>query len=302
MNTLERPVISSKSAHRRIAVAAIAGYYINETASRQGPRKVVNKIAELVVNKSAQPKTELSESFAHTYKERLQKTEYWHGTGRRQYDEKGNVVDILESILKTGGLVTHEDSFDPIAGTMRTISLAKSRMYARSYADIHGAGKYETERHGSSTFWAQYFIGSCATEAIMEVRPWTKEGRLKADAIRAMELPNWGAKVNSAIKGWLTPFFVGSDISNNYPILVGLDGESAKRTHMSKALSLHELRTSNNIGLEHITHIEVPRANLQETELLIASYGHSMSVIPIEDAEVYASHQPFTELTRPITA
>ncbi len=62
-------------------------------------------------------------------------TQYWHGTGRYQYRD-GKKVDILKSIVNSGGLMPHVDDID-LVGKMNSISMAKSRIYARAYADMH---------------------------------------------------------------------------------------------------------------------------------------------------------------------
>ena len=66
-------------------------------------------------------------------------TEYWHGTGRYQYRD-GKIVDVLKGMIEQGGLLPQRDDIDTV-GVMDSISLARSRTYARAYADMHENGE-----------------------------------------------------------------------------------------------------------------------------------------------------------------
>ena len=72
-----------------------------------------------------------------------------------------------------------QDELD-LTGPMKSLSFAKSRMYARAYADMHGKGAKESNRHGSSTFWAWTFAGDIYTELVKETKLWRRENRLKS--------------------------------------------------------------------------------------------------------------------------
>jgi hypothetical protein len=77
------------------------------------------------------------------YQKLTQGTQFWHGTGRWQHDEHGT-VDVLKSFCDTGGLKPARDVYAVFGGSdqhiIHSISLCRSRMVARSYADMHGLG------------------------------------------------------------------------------------------------------------------------------------------------------------------
>ena len=83
------------------------------------------------------------------YQELTQDTQFWHGTGRWQHGEDG-AVDVLKSFCDTGGLKPARDVYAVFGGSdqhiIHSISLCRSRMVARSYADTHGFGWKEREK------------------------------------------------------------------------------------------------------------------------------------------------------------
>jgi hypothetical protein len=214
--------------------------------------------------------------------------DYWHGTGRYQYSN-GVVVDVLKGIAEQGALLPSYDAFD-LNRPMTSISLAKQRMYARAYADMHGQGSRETERHGSSLLWASIYLGDIAIEAAREAEAWKPRGyKRMMDHLRTGNAAEWYKKVTRTNASVLSLYGHGSDIEGNYPMLFGIS-KGIELVDTSRAVGLHEVRTESSIPLELVTHVEVPRERVEETRRLI-----DIEVVAIEDGEAYSSLKKFSE-------
>lgn len=215
---------------------------------------------------------------------------HWHGTGRYQY-KSGHVLDVLQSIAEEGRLIPHYDAFD-LDRPMHSISLARSRMYGRAYADMHGQGANEQERYGNSLFWACAFLGSVAVEAAKESRVWRPSGyhRMMNHLTEANAL-EWYKKITrQANPTVMNAYRDGSDITNNYPVLFGVRDVDTALT--SRAVAIHEVRTEQPISLDNdITHVEVPRCHIQTTQRLLGG----MTILAIEDGERFSSRYSFTQ-------
>lgn len=282
----------------KFGIAAAAGVVLNERLKHDKAHPVIDKIGSVVVGHLASlndrdPSVEFSE-----LEELYEVTNYWHGTGRYQYGANGQPFDVLQAIVDKSGLVPGNDNFDFLIGPMKTVSLASSRMYARAYADMHGRGKNENGRFGSSAFWAGYFLASMVPYTIQETRYWSRAGRAEVHRrLTENPVPNWSAKLNSKIKGIYTPFIYGSDIAGNYPILIGVGLNQIRPAAISKTVALHEIRTVENISLAGLTHLEVPRQHLEETRKILAPID--LPVVAIEDMEKYCANIPFSQHIRP---
>ena len=112
--------------------------------------KVRLRYAEKLLGSTAQKRVitiktlrRFSSSEIAKYQKLTQGTQFWHGTGRWQHDEHGT-VDVLKSFCDTGGLKPARDVYAVFGGSdqhiIHSISLCRSRMVARSYADMHGLG------------------------------------------------------------------------------------------------------------------------------------------------------------------
>jgi hypothetical protein len=214
----------------------------------------------------------------------------WHGTGRYKY-KNGKIVDILDSIAYTGKILPSTDKFD-LLRQMKSISLAKSRMYARAYADMFGDGEREKERYGSSLFWACAFLGSIAIEASKETRVWRPSGynRMMGHLATADAL-EWYKKItripNPSVIG---AYGSGSDIHQNYPVLFAVN--DVDRVKTSRAVSLHEVRTESAIDISSsVLHVEVPRTRINETKSILGG----LAIKAIEDGEIKASEYSFSQ-------
>lgn len=230
----------------------------------------------------------------------------WHGTGRFEYRDE-NTIDVLKQIISDNGLIPQPDKMDTTVGAMESISTASSRMYARPYADMHNdRDKSLSYRYGKGSFWSKYFMAPAPVEGAIELKLWQKEPRDKFGETMLRALHGWKRKINKTprVKGLYNGMNEGSDIKNNYPILIGLKQSAFVAIPISKTLSRHESRSTDAIPFSAITHIEVPSVNVEETrQLLIVNGLGSLPVIPIEVAEYYCSKFKFSDLVsgRPLT-
>jgi len=214
----------------------------------------------------------------------------WHGTGRYKYED-GKIVDVLDGMAVKGSIEPHDDKFDML-GDMRTVSLARSRMYARAYADMHGKGHEELERYGKSLFWASAFLGAVAVEAAKEAKVWRPSGYYRMlDHLRNANAVEWYKKVTRVENPGVTSVYKhGSDIEKNYPVLIAVKDVEPVKT--SKAVALHEVCTIQPISLsEDVEYIEVPRNNIEETEEVLGG----LDIRPMEEGEWYSIRCSFTE-------
>jgi hypothetical protein len=217
--------------------------------------------------------------------------EYWHGTGRYQY-AGDTIVDVLGSIARTRMLLPSYDAFDLIR-PMQSVSLARSRVYGRVYADMHGTGSKEKERYGSSLFWACAFLGDIAVEASLETRVWRPTGyRRMMDHLFEANALQWYKKLTRASGNTVVNIYRdGSDIQGNYPVLFGVRRGSVTPSATSKAVSIHESRSECPIPLDHsIVHVEVPRDHVEETNRILGG----VAVKAIEDGERWSANFLFS--------
>ncbi len=221
-------------------------------------------------------------------------TEFWHGTGRYQYRD-GKVVDVLKGIIDQGGLLPARDDID-LVGAMNSVSLARSRTYARAYADMHENGQ-KGERNGSALLWSATFIGPLALKIAQEEKVWRSESRQRVrEHFIASSSAQWYRKVRQEPTGTLGIFARGSDIENNYPILFGIKEGTAAPARTSGSVSVHEVRSTETIVFGDITHIEVPESRVSETQAMLVEAGYEVPVMAIEDFEAFSSGQSFKDL------
>lgn len=218
-------------------------------------------------------------------KDLYKRTRYWHGTGRYKYASAGGaILDVLEGIVREGGLILHEDEWDWKLGKIKSISLAKSRMYAKLYALMYMfEGKRLSNEYLPIWVWFHYFFGTARILAFFNISLWKL---LQGDYSQRRGV--WASKVTqSDVKDLYSIFDRGSDIPKNYPILIGVKKGAITRLPGSTIFKLHEVRSSSSIKLDGITHIEVPRNHVEETETILKEASLAIPVIPIEDGEDY---------------
>lgn len=223
-------------------------------------------------------------------REQYEDTKHWHGTGRYHYGTTGK-IDVLDSIATSGKLLPNYDAFD-LTRPMTSISLARSRIYARAYADMHGRGAAEPERYGSSLFWAAAFLGSIAVEASIEAQVWKPSGyhRMMRHLEEADAL-EWYKKVTRATTPTALDIYRdGSDMPDNYPVLFGI--RDVEQAPVGRAVALHEVRTEQPLDLgSDITHVEVPRRHIDDTRRLLGG----VAIMALEDTEHHAAQFTFSQ-------
>ncbi|MBN1263167.1 MAG: hypothetical protein JW991_02300 [Candidatus Pacebacteria bacterium] len=279
---------------------------------------VVNKLADRYFIRGRQPEC-LSVTRVFEYRQMLPEIQRcyagagsWHGTGRFQYRD-GERVDILEGILVNKGLAPQQDSWDPQTGTVHRISTAPSRMYARLYAGMHfHEGQGLVNPCGDTKLWVDFFIGSLTLEVIREFgsignllrskgssRKFWSELEKKHNFSLAENVEKWRGKVTQKKIPVTRVFMAGSDISGNYPILIGIRKGSVVPAEASRSIQKHEVRVAEAISLDEFTHLEVPLKNVVETLAFLQDRGRGdVPVIPLEFGEEYSRGLPFSALVR----
>lgn len=224
----------------------------------------------------------------------------WHGTGRYKH-ENGGIFDILDSIMRNNGLVTHNDEFDITIGKVPNISLATTRMYAALYAKMFfEEGKSLQNQYGRLRLWAMYFLGQIPLMALAyrkEIKI-SEDQKRRSNEILSKATNSWIAKVTAKDVGPIEIFEAGSDIVGNYPILFGIKDGAYEEAPMTIALKKHERRSQLPINLSYFTHIEVPLENVEETRDLLKGYGleDTLPIIPMEYGEQFCRQFTFTQL------
>lgn len=215
--------------------------------------------------------------------------EYWHGTGRYQL-RNGRVIDVAANIAASECIMPSRDNFD-FKRDMDSISLARARVYARAYADMHGKGNEEDYRYGSAKFWACAFLGDIAVEATREIQAYKPAGyKQMMDHLKQGDVNKWISKVAPKRNGVMDLYERGSSIPDNYPVLINVKDEFI-HSDTSKAVSIHEARAEEPIPLSMVNHIEVPMSRVIETEKIFKD----TEVIPIEYGESHSSDYSFSE-------
>lgn len=269
------------------ALGRLTGNALREqTRTGRAPRRLH------LLNKALSPKSQLPPLSPETREQVanvMRETAYWHGTGRFQY-RKGKIVDVLDYIATHRELQPGPDPFD-VLGHMQSLSLARARVYARAYADLHRSASIPAERYGTSAFWSIVFLSDYVLEAARD------EGGLRKVVKRLQHSgkDEWHAKVNQQSLSVFSSFAAGSDISGNYPILFGVCTATALPT--SRAIAIHEIRSGEPVRLDsQVTHLEVPRAHIAETQEVLYKHAIDVPVYALEDFERYAATLSVSQL------
>ncbi|HTE22459.1 MAG TPA: hypothetical protein VK674_05470 [Candidatus Limnocylindria bacterium] len=235
------------------------------------------------------------------------KTTFWHGTGRYQR-HNGSKVDVLTAILEKGAVNPALDPFDPKLGLTETVSLARPRLYARAYADMHSDQADQLNRFVSTQDAANFYIVRPAFRYMGQslkgarkhpegLRAGVQELRAAASERQDAMPQSWKEKTTSQHINTVMAFGAGSDISGNYPILFGIDDRDIAPIPITAALrEAGEERVEQPIALEHITHVEVPHDKVDEVTHLFREHELETPIIAIEDMEQYYSQQAIGEV------
>ena len=237
------------------------------------------------------------------YESVISKTLYWHGTGRLQHDKNGGAADVLHLLAQQNGLRPFTDIFDVKRGEMESTSVARARMYARIYADMHAfEGASLGERYGSPRFWAYYFLMTSFLYAIGELRLWHPRIRKAQEKTwREQGKQGWTIKVTKRQDGNSVGLFfnIGSDIPNNYPILIGIGRGDYSVLETAAYVAHYENRIGTAVPVSAFTHVEVPAVRVAEVTELLQQYGHGdLPVFAFEQCEKWWAEQPFSRLVR----
>lgn len=222
----------------------------------------------------------------------------WHGTGRLQHFNE-SVVDVLDSIIRSGSIRPAYDAYAVLAGGQEMVSLSMTphRMVARSYADVHGKGAAEQHRYGDSLHWAAYFYSTYYAELFLRssvkvVHNWSAWRKSAADTSGAIK---WGQKVNRRACYVWDVFDLGSDIPGNYPIVFGI-ADFGKTIEVPPCFRHIEVRSTEPVTLDAISHIEVPERFVHEVRRLLLQYDYKTPVFAIELGEYTFSQRKFSDL------
>ncbi len=236
------------------------------------------------------------------YEAVLNKIGYWHGTGKLQHGKDGGgIVDIMNLLLEEKGLRPFKDIFDVKQGEMESTSVARTRMYARIYGDMHVFGGAPlNQRYGSPRFWSYYFIMASFIHAIGELGLWHPRARKEQKKMWYEQgKRTWTIKVTKRQDGDSMGMFfdAGSDIPNNYPIIIGIERDGHNVLETASYVAQHENRIGSRIPMNAFTHLEVPSAHVAEITKLLQTHGHSnLPVFSFEQCEEWWSQQPFSRL------
>ena len=170
-------------------------------------------------------------------------------------------------------------------------------MVARSYADMHGLGWKEKNRYGDALTWTSYYYSLFyarlfTVNGVKMLRRWKTWRTLSHDENGDN---TWGKKVNKHARDVWDIFCLGSDISGNYPILIGVKGLDSQ-LKLEKPMRYYEVRADKRIDIANISHIEVPRDKQDEMRELLLSCGIYIPVTSIELGECVSMQKRFTEL------
>ncbi len=226
-------------------------------------------------------------------------TKFWHGTGQFQYGSDEKVINVLETILSDHGLKPFPDAYAVYSGgkTMETISLTKSRIIARSYADIHGGAIHEKNRYGSAFFWVSYYYSLFYGKLRLLNARVLRKNRPKFHQLTRNEAGEntWSKKVNRSAQDIWDTFIIGSDIPHNFPILIGIKAVDSP-VRLSKIFAQYEVRSGALINIDDFTHLEVPAEKLKDIQSLLSSQKIQLPVFPIELGEQVAATKTISEL------
>lgn len=284
--------------------------WLEQLIIKKADRKLLpyRKRAESVKQGFAEPYQKYLPQITSLYTQ----TTHWHGTGRYHYQHQNgsryeavctdNITDILAAILKTDGLELHHDPWINSGG--KTVSLATVRMHARAFARIHAttddALMYEL---GGIKYWLRLYFVLLFVWLVTSL--WSHRSFIR-DTFRASfskDVKNWASAIRKPHNNKVVSIFdvfkgdiPTSDISGNYPVLIGVTTnprdliDTLPLTHKVEQRSLHP------ITLSMFTHLEVPLQHITETERLLKGHNIELPVIPIEFGDIYLANEPLEKL------
>lgn len=252
--------------------------------SEQGPQPLDSKINNLSdMADKFDPETAERNKAQVEYQRAAKDTEYWHGTGRYQYGNDGQVIDILQSVFKNGGLIPqHEDNYNPEQAGQLSTSLGLNRDVSLKYADANNKNPTAIERNLT---WQAFFQHWEDTKEAIAERTKAK-GRAEGKTDEEAMAERWQQiqkqrpyashyRKNAGHEPVKETFMAGSDIEGNYSMLFGVRHLDTAKS--PEGLANHEVRVEGGVPLNQITHIEVPRDKINETQERIHSIKERLS-------------------------
>jgi len=216
---------------------------------------------------------------------KFSKSLLWHGTGRYQHiDDKNTKTDILKEIILKQGIIPHKN----------TISLSKIRTYASIFAYIYQDEKKPLKNlYHSRLYWLIFILLSNFIhnpfKLIYLTFKYSKENgrdRMVKFQIRARKKQR--LKIFPIfIMQYLNMARIKSDIATNYPILIAVDKNKLKSNIIRKGPDIYEVKITEKINFNNISHIEVPCEFLKETQKLLLKNNIKIPILAIETVEKY---------------
>lgn len=272
-------------------------------------KNIIFTFSRLILTLSTRESPEDEKNGLHSrdkIKKLYDKKLYWHGTGRYRYihnyeteEDSTRVDDVLKGILEDSGILPLVK--DPWMKSnnkfLVTISLAKIRFYAAVYAFMNLQEGEDIYKYGSRLLWLFVidvinFIDN-PLDVLKHLFIFTfkignkKLRRYQSKSRSYSKLKNFGTF-------FLQLFYMAamrSDIEGNYPIIVAVKTENLSFVEINSGFDYYEARVDESISLKDISHLEVPRMNLEETRTLLKDYSVNIPVIAIEDAELFAKYE-----------
>lgn len=259
--------------------------------------KLLNVFAKRYILKNPKTRT-FTNIELDNYLKTIKNSKFWHGTGKYHYSG-GATINVLLNIIKDKGLTPTKDVYGVFLNgkITNTISLSKSRIIARSYADINGKGKFEVNRYGDALTWVSYYYGLFyARLYIFDLYKIIKYYKIWHQLSHNKDGHNeWGKKTNKSAKDVWDIFYLGTDINDNYPVLFGIRKLDSCLA-IDKKYQKYEVRSSKLIKFSDFSHIEVPLNKVNEVNILLKSYSINIPVYSIELGEYASSKQTFSNL------
>jgi hypothetical protein len=249
-----------------------------------------------------------SKGLERTIKSLYGQAYYWHGTGRYHYKHSGEskydsratsqTVDVLQSIIKQGGLKPQYDFWMD----MNSISLTKNRFHARAYAQFH---QYKSDplkyEYGTTRFWF-YVLSMKQLFTNSFLRNISGIQNLKANSDFNSKFQQWGGYVRRDLVenpiSALAFYKLRSDIPNNYGLLFGIKKNGVKELRYNPTIERFEVRSAHPATFKQMTHLEVPIANLEETQKMLNAGGIKLTLIPLELVEIFCNSLNFNRLAK----
>jgi hypothetical protein len=176
-------------------------------------------------------------------------------------------------------------------------------MYARLYAGMFcPAGTRIQNELGSRELWGYYFLGTSAVKGLFEYRPDLRAIRRGDDSMSFIpqfsnKSREWTMKVSVQEHNIKDIFLYGTDIAENYPILIGIKTGTVSVADSSKFINLHESRTEEPVPVASFSHVEVPLARVGETREVLSQFDQDIEILPIEYGEEYCRNFTFRQLS-----